>query len=128
MGLRIADLDSVDGDVQPGAADGLSWPAKNPLHQGHAARQVTAPAEEARDRLRRRHGDEFGVVEGANRPQGVEPDWHARAGVPDQLRRWVHEGGARGRHRRKIGRHDPAEARHGCALRRRSQALCCARV
>jgi hypothetical protein len=45
MHLRLANLDMIDGDAEPVAADGLSRQRQNPLDQRQAARQVAAIGE-----------------------------------------------------------------------------------
>src|SRR5208337_1117801 len=55
--MRFADRDGVHADCEPFAAGRLSGKRRDMFHERHAARQVTAVGEEARERLRRLYDD-----------------------------------------------------------------------
>ena len=121
---RLAHGGGVDGDGAPRAADRLSGERQDVLQEGHALGQIAALGEEVRQRRRRAHHDQLGDVQVAGRSHAIQPDRHAGAGVPDQLRRGMNEGGNADRHRREIRHHHCSETRHDAILRRLSHAEC----
>ena len=89
-----------------------------------AARQIAVVGKEPGKGFGRSHDNQVAGVNIDERVDGVETDWHAGAGVPDDPRRAIVElRERRGAHAEQHDRERCAAADHGATLWRMSQAL-----
>ena len=118
---RLRHDDPVDADVETVAADFLSRKSGDALDQWRAHGEVATFVQPFGERLRRARDDKIGDGQIADRVHGIESDWHAGGGVPDEQRLAVDEGSRRERATRK---ECESENFHRCfaIFERRSQA------
>ena len=88
---RLADRNGVDADREPVAADGLSGERRHMLHERHAARQVTAVGEEARERLGRLDDEQISELAerrryGSRRARSARWRWRSRSAMAGDRR------------------------------------------
>lgn len=93
-GERGGGRDAVDGDSAADTANLLSRQRGDTLQQRHAGAGIAARGDESGDRLWRIDRDQIADRQVTGGPQGIEPERHAGAGVPDQRGRDVGDGDA----------------------------------
>src|SRR5260370_40302793 len=118
----------IDGDRAAGPADVLTWKGGGMLEERYASRQIAARLEEGRERFRRPDHDKVADVMDIGRRRRIEPDWHAGAGIPDQLRNRPELRRHPYEEHRQAGYGERYEARHASIFFRSIHARCCSRL
>ncbi len=126
--LRARDLATRDQNALIQPTNWRPGQRRDALQQQGVDGQVAARRHEARNSLRRLHGEKIADLRRNPGLDPVEPDGRAGAGVPDQSRRGRDQAGDGDQNDRR-SRHEPQERRpHGMAFARNSHALCWMRV